>query len=92
MGEALHLLLVGLVVASLLVVVAYVAGFLVLAVVTAFRRRRPDPLSLELDRALDEILSRAGEPPDLATSVSEAVHSHAGTPARATRQSERRSQ
>ena len=60
MVEVLWVLLTAAVVVSLCATAAYVAGFLVLSVVTVCRRPRPSPLSEELDQVLEEILGRTG--------------------------------
>lgn len=58
MLDVLRLTLAAMVAASLGLVAAYAIGFVVIALVTKARRRRPDPLARELDRVLDEILGR----------------------------------
>ena len=64
MIEALHLLLICVMVASLCAIAVYVVGFVAVAVLTLRRRARPDPLAEELDRVLAEIVGvRAGVRP-----------------------------
>lgn len=68
MVEALRVGLGVLVVASLIILVAYVVGFLAVVLWTVLRRSRRDPLAEELDQILDEILkntrgARNGPPP-----------------------------
>ncbi len=58
MVETLGVFLATAVVLSLGVIAAYVIGLVVVSVVTACRRARPDPLREDLDRILDEILGR----------------------------------
>ncbi len=64
MVEALRAVLAVMLAVSLCLIAAYVVGFLVVSVVTVYRRVRPDPLYEDLDRALEEILGRsaAAEP------------------------------
>lgn len=61
MTEALRIILTGLVVASFVAIVAYMAVFMAAIIWTLGNARRPDPLSEELDRLvtgdLDRVLS-----------------------------------
>jgi len=56
MVEVLRIVLGGLVVVSLVAIVAYVVVFLVVAAWTVFTSSRRDPLADELDRVLAEIV------------------------------------
>ncbi|HLW45382.1 MAG TPA: hypothetical protein VKR78_04145 [Acidimicrobiales bacterium] len=61
MGEALHVLVVVVVLVALGAPVAIGVALAGAMAATLFRRRRPDPLAVELDRVLEDILGRPSE-------------------------------